>query len=65
MTEHDYLSDTILIETTEKYLGIEQDLTDATCAHLEFRVGGLLPKSAVSANGLARGNGENTITGQI
>jgi integrase len=27
------------INTTEKYLGVEQDLTDAPCDHLGLRVG--------------------------
>lgn len=28
------------IQTTEKYLGVEQDLTDAPCDHLGLRIGG-------------------------
>jgi integrase len=28
------------IQTTERYLGIEQDLTDAPCDHLGIRAGG-------------------------
>ena len=28
------------IQTTEKYLGVEQDLTDAPCDHLRLRIGG-------------------------
>ena len=27
------------IQTTEKYLGVEQDLTDAPCDHLGLRIG--------------------------
>ncbi len=28
------------IQTTEKYLGVEQDLTDAPCDHLGLRISG-------------------------
>lgn len=28
------------IQTTEKYLGVEQDLTDAPCDHMGLRIGG-------------------------
>jgi hypothetical protein len=28
------------IQTTEEYLGVEQDLTDAPCDHLGLRLGG-------------------------
>jgi hypothetical protein len=34
-----------LIQTTEKYLGVEQDLTDAPRDHLGLRIGGGLSKS--------------------
>jgi integrase len=30
------------IQTTEEYLGVEQDLTDAPCDHLGLRLGGLI-----------------------